>query len=109
MGKVKIIAAKNITQAAADQLAKVSKRNLFFKPNVKTITTKLKSNFSNKPGVIQKGKILYYSGGPAFSLEKQRTIKKGAITYILGEPKTPGPPSALTAEQVKEKVKALKK
>lgn len=43
-------------------------------------------------------------------MSEPRTIKKGAITYIINEKKTPGrPPSALTAEQVKEKAKQLKK
>jgi hypothetical protein len=41
--------------------------------------------------------------------DKVRTVKKGNITYILGEPKQQGGTNALTAEQVKEKVKQLKK
>jgi hypothetical protein len=41
--------------------------------------------------------------------ENLRTIKKGAITYVLGEKKQQGGTNALTAEQVKDKVKQLKK
>lgn len=86
MGKVTIIAAKNITKNAAEEIGKISKKPIFWK-EAKKITTKLKSIFNGKPGVIQRGKITYYSGKPAFALEKQRIIKKGAITYVLSEPK----------------------
>jgi hypothetical protein len=121
MGKATVVKISKVTKEAASELQKAAKSSLSWREQ-KPTTTKLKPLNLKKEGVVKRGGLTYFIKPPAFILEKFNQIKKITMSdkekvftsktgqkYIINTPTTPGAPGARTGENIKEKVKELKK